>query len=344
MLADTGRNMKDPSRRQFLATVAGAAVAARGAHLTAAAKPMRGAFMILHTPFTADGAVDWDDLAREARFVDRCGCHGVVWPQGSSRVATLTKDERLRGMETLAEAMKGARGALVLGVQGRDTGEMLEYAARAEALAPDAMIAMPPSSGRSIDDYREYFHALARATRRPVIVQTSGGNRDLTPSTDLIVELAREFPHFGYVKEESAPIVERMKEELRHRPPMRGVFGASLGVGWLYEMRLGLDGIITGNAMLADLMARIWDLHERGKAAELREAYAAFLLMRNLDEQIPGANLYLFKKRGIFKTAVTRTAAPTPGVAPRVTNNSLPPDAIAEIEYRFAGLQRWLRP
>ena len=39
------------------------------------ARPMRGAFMILTTPFTASGDVDWEDLAREAAFVDRCGAH-----------------------------------------------------------------------------------------------------------------------------------------------------------------------------------------------------------------------------------------------------------------------------
>ncbi len=334
--------MTGHSRRQFLATVAATAIASRSHPVNGAAKPLRGAFMILHTPFTSDGAVDWDDLAREARFVDRHGCQGVVWPQGSSRVSTLTKDERMRGMATLADAMKGARGALILGVQGRDTDDILDYAARAEALAPDAMIAMPPSSGRSMDDYGQYFRALAKATRRPVIMQTSGGGPDLALSTELIVALASEFPHFGYVKEESAPVVERMKEELRHRPPMRGIFGASFGVGWLYEMRLGLDGIITGNAMLADLMARLWDLHERARTDELRDAYAAFLLMRNLDEQIPGANLYLFKKRGIFKTTTTRTTAP--GEASGLSHNALPPDAIAEIEYRLAGLKRWMRP
>jgi dihydrodipicolinate synthase/N-acetylneuraminate lyase len=125
--------------------------------------------------------VDWDDLAGELAFVERCGAQGVVWPQGSSSVATLTKDERMRGMELLARArasVKPAPGrsfALVLGVQGRDTAEMLEYARRAEALAPDAMIAMPPSTGTSMDDYRAYFHALAAETQRPVIVQTSGG-------------------------------------------------------------------------------------------------------------------------------------------------------------------------
>src|SRR5579872_2137626 len=60
--------------------------------------PLRGVFIILTTPFTASGEVDWQDLARETAFCDRCGVRGVVWPQGSSGVANLTKAERLRGM------------------------------------------------------------------------------------------------------------------------------------------------------------------------------------------------------------------------------------------------------
>ena len=183
---------------------------------------MRGVHIILTTPFTAAGEVDWDDLARETTFVDRCGCRGVVWPQGSSGVANLTKAERLRGMEVLAAAAHGKRVALVLGVQGKDTGEMLEYAKRAESLEPGALIAMPPSAAHSMDEYRDYFRALAKTTTRPVIVQTSGGARDLAPTVDLIVELAREFPHVAYVKEESAPLVERMKAEVKQRPPLQG--------------------------------------------------------------------------------------------------------------------------
>jgi 4-hydroxy-tetrahydrodipicolinate synthase len=331
------------TRREFLASVAATAVVSQIRGVAAAsAKPMRGAFMILNTPFTNAGAVDWDDLAREAQFVDRCGCQGIVWPQGSSSVGTLTNSERMHGMEVLAKAMDGRSAAVVLGVQGKDTTEMLEYARRAEALNADAMIAMPPTTGRSMEDYRQYFRALAQMTRRPVIVQTSGGARDLPPTTDLIVDLANEFPNFGYVKEETAPIVERMREELRHRPAMKGIFGASFGDGWLFEMRLGLDGVITGNAMYADLMARMWDLHTRGKADDLRDAYGKFLLMRNLEEQIPGSNLYIMKKRGIFKTTVTRAGAPIEGSAPKVRQANLPPDAIAEIDYRFAALKPYL--
>jgi 4-hydroxy-tetrahydrodipicolinate synthase len=308
------------------------------------AKPLRGAFMILHTPFTPDGAVDWDDLTREAIFVDRCGGHGIVWPQGSSGVASLTRDERMHGMEVLAKAVAGKRVALVLGVQGKDTAEMLEYTQRAEAQAPDAVIAMPPTTGRSMDDYRAYFRALAGATKRPVILQTSGGARDLVPSTDLIVELAREFPHFGYVKEESEPLAERIRAEVAARPPMNGIFSANLGANWLYAMRLGVDGVITGNAMYADLFARMWALHEAGKDEELRDAYARFLLMRNLNEQLPGADLYIMRKRGIFKTNATRVGRPAAGEIPRVTMKTFSPTEIAEIEYRFAGLKPYLQP
>jgi 4-hydroxy-tetrahydrodipicolinate synthase len=333
------------SRRQFGATaLAGlGAMLARdqGARAADGAAPLpRGVFIILTTPFAASGEVEWDDLAREAAFVDRCGCAGVVWPQGSSGVANLTRAERMRGLEVLAAAAHGKSAALVLGVQGKDIAEMLEYAKRAEALQPAALIAMPPSAARSLDEYREYFRALARTTSRPVIVQTSGGARDLTPTVDLIVELAREFPHVAYVKEESAPLVERMKNELRQRPPLKGVFGASLGSGWLYEMRLGLDGVITGMGMYPDLMARIWSMHEKGDAAGARDAYAKFLLMRNASQQIPGADLYLFRKRGIFKTMATRTGG---AAAWQVKTFELAPDEISEIDYRFEALTPYLQ-
>jgi dihydrodipicolinate synthase/N-acetylneuraminate lyase len=334
------------NRREFgragLATLAALAVGPRraSAALAAPVKAMRGAFMILTTPFTASGEVDWEDLAREAAFVDRCGAHGIVWPQGSSGVANLTTSERMRGMEVLSAAARGKPVTLVLGVQGKDAAEMLEYAHHAEGLAPDALIAMPPSAAHSVDEYRDYFRALARATNRPIVVQTSGGARDLPPPVDLIVDLAREFPHLAYVKEESAPLVARMTAEIRHRPPLKGVFGASLGAGWLYEMRLGLDGVITGMAMYPDLMARIWELHEHGDAEGARDAYSKFLLMRNLSQQIPGVDLYLFKKRGVFKTTVARSGG---AVAWKASSIDLAPEAIAEIEYRFATLTPYLK-
>lgn len=339
--------MQSLSRRDLLKTMAMASAMVPMSRVTSVAaespaKAMRGVFIILNTPFTSAGAVDWDDLEKEVAFVERGGCAGVVWPQGSSGVATLTKEERLRGMQVLANAVRSKRLTLVLGVQGKDAGEMLEYTKRANEVGADAVIAMPPSSGRSMDDYRAYFRALAQATAKPVIVQTSGGAKDLVPSVDLIVELAKQFPHFGYVKEESEPMVARMQQEIAARPAMRGIFSASLGTGLLYEMRLGLDGIITGMGMYADLMGKMWALHERGEHDRVRDAFSRFLLMRNLNEPVPGTDLYVMKMRGIFKTTARRTAQPVGDGPTKV--HEFRPSAVEreEIEFRFGALTPYL--
>jgi hypothetical protein len=117
--------MANMTRRDFglLAVGAAAAAAVRPGAVLAQArtKPMRGVFIILTTPFTAAGEVDWEDLAREVAFADRSGVQAVVWPQGSSGVANLTKAERMRGLDELAGAVRGKSVALVLGVQGKDT-------------------------------------------------------------------------------------------------------------------------------------------------------------------------------------------------------------------------------
>jgi 4-hydroxy-tetrahydrodipicolinate synthase len=313
----------DYTRREWLALLAAAA---------SPAKTMRGAFIILSTPYTASGALDYEDLAGEADFLVRCGVQGLVWPQLASEYALLTKEERMRGMEVLAKAARGKAPALVLGVQGDDTEAMLEYARHAESLAPDAMISIPPRKAKSLEEYRQYFRALCRATKRPVFIQTSGGAPGLPPTVELMVELGREFPNFGYVKEEHEPVLERMKALARHRPgPIKSVFGAIHGRGWLYEMRHGFDGTITGGAMYGDVYARLWRLHLENKQDELREVFSKLLLMLNLDQQIPGVRLYILKKRGVFKTTVSRRGTPT-----------FTPEATAEIEYNFAALKPYL--
>jgi dihydrodipicolinate synthase/N-acetylneuraminate lyase len=322
------------TRRDWLATAGSAAVFSRSASAAVTPDhPLQGAFMILSTPYTASKAVDYEDLAGQVDFLDRCGVQGLVWPQNASEQTKLTKDERMRGMEVLTKAGKGKKPALVLGVQGRNTEEMLEYAQHAESLAPDAVIAIPPTVATSLDDFRHYYRALCKTVKRPVFIQTSGGAREVEPTVEFIVELAREFPNFGYIKEEHEPVIPRMRELIKQRPdPIKRVFCANFGLGLLYEMRLGSDGTITGGAPYADIYAQLWNLHHQNKLEEQREMFSKLLLMLNLDRQIPGARSYILKKRGIFKTTVSRQG-----------DHPLSPEAIAEIEYNFAALKPYLK-
>lgn len=319
------------TRRQILAAMgATAALPLTGLH-AATDNKMRGALMILSTPYTASGEVDYEDLAKEVAFCDRCGVQGLVWPQNSSEQRYLSKEERIKGFETLAEANRGRDMALVLGVQAEDTAGMLEYARVAEALEPDGMIAIPPTSANSLGEIHAYYAALCEITERPIFVQTSGGP-DIELTIDFLVQLATDLPQCGYIKEEYGRVHERMLALQAYQPdPIRSVFGATLGRGWLYEMRIGTDGVMTGGAMYGDVYAKLWELHLQGRQEELRDCYSKLLLIQNLDNLIPGVRLYVMQKRGVFKTTKSRRG-----------EYSFSPQQIAEIEYRFEALKPYL--
>ena len=318
------------TRRQVLAALAAGSTFTLRLN-AATEKTIRGVFPIMATPFTESKAVDFDELVKEVDFLDRCGVHGMVWPQLASEYWLLSKDERFRGMELLSRAVKGRRPALVLGVQAANTEAMLEYARHAETLEPDAMIAIPPAEAKTLDDFLNYYRALARVTKRPIFIQTSGGAKNIDPKVEALVALAREFPNCAYVKEEYPPVIPRMIELAKNRPPMKGIFSGNHGRGWIYEMRLGCDGTCPAS-QLADVYVRVWDLYQSGKKKQALDVFSKLLLLINLDQEIPGTLRYIMKKRGVFKTTVSRNS-----------DTSLTPEAIAEIEFHYEALKPHLR-
>ena len=136
------------TRRQILAGIGASSLLPYSSVFAAAENKMRGAFMILTTPYTENNEVDYEDLAKEVAFCAQCGVQGLVWPQNSSEQRYLSQEERIKGFQTLAEANRETGMALVLGVQADDTEGMLEYARIAQSLNPDGMIAIPPTTAR----------------------------------------------------------------------------------------------------------------------------------------------------------------------------------------------------
>jgi hypothetical protein len=112
-------------------------------------------------------------------------------------------------------------------------------------------------------------------------------------------------------------------------------------------LRLGSEGLITERAIYADVLTRVWQLHQSGSdPAALRDAYSKFLLMINLNKTHPGSDLrgiqlYLWKKRGVFRTMVSRHYGPSRTIpeSPIYTELELSKEEIAEIEYRFEALK-----
>lgn len=286
-----------------------------------AAELVRGAYPILTTPYLADGTVDYDSLVKEARWVDAAGVQGIIWPQSDDSIDLLTVEEKKRGMSALAEKAGEFKARLCLGVQGRDTAEMLALAWHGEELAARhcrgiVFISRPADDCRTQEDLERYYEALAAVAKRPVIIQTYNGDKCPAPSVELLVNLATRHPViYGWVKEEVRDGFEanrRMKAELAARPPLKTIFSAWGGWQWLYQARrLGSEGVISERAALAPMLAEIWRLMEsKDETEKLDAAYAKYLLAINLMQTVPGDlrgyQLVFFKEKGLFKTTVSR--------------------------------------
>jgi len=326
------------TRRDTLKLMGSAAIASKvmGAAPALAAPArrdadLRGLFVILSTPYTDSGALDYEDLAFQVEWLDHAGVHGLVWPQNSSDYPRLTTDEIRRGFEVLTEANRGRELTLVLGVQQDATREMLEQARFAERLEPDMMIAMPPKVGTSLSDYREYYTGLAGVTERPVMIQTQPNPPGVTFDTDFILELADRHPNLGYVKEEAEPVFDRI-QALVGQPQIRRVYSAMRGRYFAYDLRLGVDGLVSGMAMYADVFVAMWQAYLARDWDGVRDIHAKLLVMLTCESEIPAAGRYLLQRRGIFRSR-----------AQRGRNVRLSDVQIAEIEHNLSGLEPYLK-
>lgn len=319
------------------------------------ADSIRGPFPILSVPYEEDGAVDFDVLVKEARFVADAGVNGFIWAQSNDAIDLLTVDERKGSFQRLAEAFAGEKTIVVLGCQGRTTADMEELARHVERLAaqhPSTRLAIacrPPHDARTQDDLERYYRTLAGIARRPVIIQTYCSDKVPIPSSDLLIRLARKYPDiYGWIKEETGgdDAIVRMRRECA-ASEVKTVFSAWGSYAWPYQHRhFGTRGVISERAAYADFFMRMWKALERGDIAAADEMWSKYLLLMNLRETVPGGhlrgfNLYVLRKRGIFRNGLSREPIAKDDISGRwkLANREFTAEEIAEIEGRLSLLE-----
>jgi 4-hydroxy-tetrahydrodipicolinate synthase len=279
------------NRRDFLKA---AAFGLAAGQLGAASKPLRGVFPIMQTPFTESGKLDAETLAKEVKFLDKCGAHGAVWPQLASEWSTLEPDERTAGAEAVVAAAKGTRCAVVLGVQGPDAEAARRYARHADKLGPDAIIALPPRDSSNLDRVAEYYRGIAKECGRPMFAQTIGNM-----SVEFVLKMRKDIPTLGFVKDEAGHTLSRISEYKRVAPDLV-VFTGGHGKTMVDEMSRGSSGTMPA-VSFADLYVQLWDYWQAGKREQAMEDLARISLLVNQVSAYGLASLkYILHLRGVF--------------------------------------------
>jgi 4-hydroxy-tetrahydrodipicolinate synthase len=152
------------------------------------------------TPFTVDGALDLDGVARIATHLVDQGNTGLVVNGTTGEAPTTTDAEKEAIVRAVAEAV-GHRAHVVAGVGTNDTAHTVELARAAEKAGAVGLLVVtpyyskPPQAG-----LLAHFRQLADATDLPLMLYDIPARTGVPINTETLVQLA-EHPRIVAVKD-----------------------------------------------------------------------------------------------------------------------------------------------
>jgi 4-hydroxy-tetrahydrodipicolinate synthase len=265
---------------------------------------LRGIFQILHTPFLAEGAIDWDSYERQIDFSIGSGVHGLVAPAMASEFFALSDKERHEIVEFAIARIDG-RVPVVACVQGVTTLHATAFAEHAAGLGADALMAMPPYLRRaSRSDIVSYFRSLA-VVGLPIIVQNAPSPIGTPLSPTELTDLTRQIDLVRYVKEETPPILHRISTTVElAQGGLDGLFGGANGLHLVSELDRGACGNMPAGGLI-DLQVRVYELYAQGLQQDART------LQRQLLDLLTYAAMYgvSFHKHVLWKRGVLASSS-----------------------------------
>ena len=177
---------------------------------------LQGCGTALVTPFTADGAVDYEACAA---LVDRqvaSGVHFLVPLATTGETPTLSQQEKVAIFQTVKAHAAGR--PLLVGVGVNSLPDTLGNIRLLEPLGPDALLVVVPYYNKPTQQGQyEYFKAVAAATSLPVIIYNVPGRTGANMLPDTVLRLAQDVPNIRGIKEASGKY-DQVSEILRRAP------------------------------------------------------------------------------------------------------------------------------
>ena len=284
--------------------------------LTEAAK---GVFTISVTPFTPDGAVDFDSLDRVVDFYIEKGATGLTILGMMGEAGKLSASE---SEEVVRRVLRRTDLPVVVGVSapGYAAMEALSKASM-DAGCAGVMVA-PPGSLKTDGQITAYYHGVAETLEDiPFVLQDFPLATNVVIPTDVILKIVDDCPTCVMLKHEDWPGLDKISA-LRAASD-RGARRISIlcGNGGMFlpeEMLRGADGAMTGFSY-PEMMAQVITAIEGGDTDRARDIFDAYLPIARYESQ-PGQGLairkhILWQRGAIESPALRRPGASLPAAA-----------------------------
>ncbi len=200
-----------------------------------------GAAMI--TPFTSNGQVDYDALARMIDYVIEGGVDYIVALGTTAETPTLYLHERAVIAMFITNHI-ARRVPLVIGVGGNSTSEVLDQLHEFDLRGADAILSVTPYYNKpSQEGLYQHFRTVSEHSPLPIILYNIPGRSGVNMTDATTLRIARDFDNVIGIKEASGDI-DQMQRILDGRPSDFLVLSGDDGIA-IELMRRGGDGVIS---------------------------------------------------------------------------------------------------
>ena len=170
-----------------------------------------GAAMI--TPFTPEGKVDYQALARMIDYVIEGGVDYIVALGTTAETPTLYMPERAVIAMFITNHIAG-RVPLVMGCGGNSTSEVLDQLREFDLRGADAILSVTPYYNKpSQEGLYQHFRTVSEHSPLPVILYNIPGRSGVNMTAETTLRLARGMKNVIGIKEASGDIEQMQLEE-----------------------------------------------------------------------------------------------------------------------------------
>jgi 4-hydroxy-tetrahydrodipicolinate synthase len=172
---------------------------------------LTGTGVAIVTPFNGKGKVDTEALTRLVKHLHKGSVEYIVVLGTTGESVTLTKDEKKLVIDTVIKANANTL-PLVIGIGGNNTAEVLESIKRTDLKPFEAILSVAPYYNKpNQEGYYQHYKALARSTKKGIILYNVPGRTGSNVTWQTQVRIAKDFKNIIATKEASGNIEQIMK-------------------------------------------------------------------------------------------------------------------------------------
>jgi len=204
---------------------------------------LRGTGVAIVTPFDSKGNVDLKGLDNLVNHLVKGKVEYLVILGTTGESATLSKEEKKLVVERVIKTNK-KRLPLVLGIGGNNTQEVIDTIKHTNLKDFEAILSVSPYYNKpSQRGIYEHYKAIAKTTKKSIILYNVPGRTASNISAETTLKLARKFANIVAVKEASGNI-EQCMTIIEHKPKDFLVISGDDNLT-LPLLACGADGVIS---------------------------------------------------------------------------------------------------